>query len=271
MNTLQHYLEAIRQPFSLEGEDSLSFGPAKSEPTIMVFSPHPDDECVVGALPLRWRHQKAARVINVAVTLGSNRERQQARLKELERACEHLHFENHVLGWEEVLPREVSFQAIEDRRRQRSEHLAGLIREYRPLMVCYPHLYDLHPAHIGVHELVEDALRTIPPAEQPWRCYTEFWHPMVQPNLMVEVDRPLLAQLLRALAEHVGEIERNPYHLKLPAWMIDNTRRGSERICGKGTETYEMPFTTLYRLEHATGKEVSEPTLPASSSPDGCL
>jgi LmbE family N-acetylglucosaminyl deacetylase len=37
----------------------------------LIFSPHPDDECIIGGLALRLLREAKWNVINVAVTLGS--------------------------------------------------------------------------------------------------------------------------------------------------------------------------------------------------------
>src|SRR5688500_15071075 len=62
-------------------------------PSVLIFSPHPDDECIIGALPLRLLRQDKMRVINVAVTQGSKKERQSGRLEELKRACDFMGFD----------------------------------------------------------------------------------------------------------------------------------------------------------------------------------
>ena len=62
-------------------------------PKALIFSPHPDDECIIGGLALRWLRESGAAVCNVAVTLGSNPERQQPRLQELTHACNWLGLE----------------------------------------------------------------------------------------------------------------------------------------------------------------------------------
>src|ERR1700685_3439788 len=62
-------------------------------PTVLLFSPHPDDECIIGALPLRLLHEAKWNVVNFAVTLGSKRARQRARLRELKNACAFLGFD----------------------------------------------------------------------------------------------------------------------------------------------------------------------------------
>jgi hypothetical protein len=46
----------------------------------------------------------------------------------------------------------------------------------------------------------------------------------------------------------VGEVQRNPYHLLLPAWMMDNVRRGAELVGGQGQAAPDFTFATLYRL-----------------------
>jgi LmbE family N-acetylglucosaminyl deacetylase len=44
-------------------------------PTALIFAPHPDDEVIVGGLPLRLLRELQINVINVAVTLGSRADR----------------------------------------------------------------------------------------------------------------------------------------------------------------------------------------------------
>lgn len=80
-------------------------------------------------------------------------------------------------------------------------------------------------------------------------AWTEFWGQLEKPNTLVEVPEELLSLQMEALAKHVGEVERNPYHLRLPAWMMDSVRRGSEVISGKGAEAPLIPteFSTRSR------------------------
>src|SRR5579859_1389521 len=62
-------------------------------PAALFFAPHPDDECISGGLALRLLRQARMRVVNVAVTLGSKKERQADRLSELQHACRYLGLE----------------------------------------------------------------------------------------------------------------------------------------------------------------------------------
>src|SRR5437016_14343716 len=61
-------------------------------PRVLIFSPHPDDEVIIGGLPLRLLRQAKWNVINVAVTLGSKKERQAERLAELKACCDCIGF-----------------------------------------------------------------------------------------------------------------------------------------------------------------------------------
>ena len=54
--------------------------------------------------------------------------------------------------------------------------------------------------------------------------------------------------LITALSFHVGEVKRNPYHLRMPAWLMDNVRRGGELVGGQGGAAPDFLFGTLYRL-----------------------
>src|SRR5690242_6519486 len=49
--------------------------PTPDSPTALFFAPHPDDECISGGIAVRLLSQANWRVINVAVTLGSKKER----------------------------------------------------------------------------------------------------------------------------------------------------------------------------------------------------
>src|SRR5881275_953062 len=72
-------------------------------PKVLFFAPHPDDECISGGIALRFLRETAAEVINVAVTLGSKKERQQGRLKELRDACKYLGYGLLLPGGENAL------------------------------------------------------------------------------------------------------------------------------------------------------------------------
>jgi hypothetical protein len=92
---------------------------------------------------------------------------------------------------------------------------------------------------------------------------TEFWAQMPHPNVLIESSVNDLGALITALSWHVGEVQRNPYHLTLPAWMMDNVRRGGEWIGGQGQAAPDFPFGTMYRLRHWSAGRFEERPVPS--------
>src|SRR5437660_3353377 len=64
--------------------------PAAGAPRTLIFSPHPDDECIIGGIALRLMREAGMHVINVAVTQGSKKARQAGRWEELKAACDYV-------------------------------------------------------------------------------------------------------------------------------------------------------------------------------------
>jgi LmbE family N-acetylglucosaminyl deacetylase len=223
--------------------------PAFDAPAVLIFSPHPDDECIIGGLALRLLREGGMRVINVAVTQGSNPERQQPRWLELKNACDHLGFD-----LEQTAPN--GLEKISTKTRSADpQHwaaavkvIAALLVKNQPRAIFFPHESDWNSTHIGTHFLVMDALQTLPANFSCLTVETEFWGQMAAPNLMVESSVEDVADMLAALSFHVGEVQRNPYHLRMPAWLQDNVRRGAELVGGQGGAAPDFTFATLYRV-----------------------
>src|ERR1700733_14521527 len=168
MNPYQKFVSAFAK-LADDGKSLPLGGIAPSEkkpippgaPVVMIFSPHPDDECIIGGLALRLMREAGMRVVNVAVTLGSNKERRAARLVELKNACNWIGFELEEPGLEKIVPAtrthepplwNAAIQAI-----------GTLLLKYKPRAIFFPHEGDWHGAHIGTHFLVRDALKILPP------------------------------------------------------------------------------------------------------------
>jgi LmbE family N-acetylglucosaminyl deacetylase len=126
--------------------------------------------------------------------------------------------------------------------------IAEILRKHQPRVILFPHDRDWNSTHIGTHHLVVDALRQMPASIECYTVETEFWGAMDDPNLMVEVSAADLADMIAATTFHVGEVQRNPYHLTLPAWMMYNVRRGAELVGGQGGAAPDFAFAALYRL-----------------------
>jgi LmbE family N-acetylglucosaminyl deacetylase len=245
--------------------------------TAIVLAPHPDDECIIGALPLRLRREAGMRVIDLAVTLGSRRDRRAARRRELEGACAFLGFELELLA-EEGLDRITPAGRTGDPAHWNAavDRLAAALERTRPQVVFLPHGGDWNGTHIGTHHLGMEALHRLGNQLTCTVVETEFWGAMTAPNLMVESSVEDVADLCAATGFHEGEVARNPYHLRLPAWMIDNVRRGGELLGGAGGTPPPFTFATLYRLGlwhqgHLAPPAPSTPTLLPQNHPPTSL
>jgi N-acetylglucosamine malate deacetylase 1 len=266
MNPYQKFVSAYAQLFT----DGKSFplggipprkqpAPVTDAPVVLIFSPHPDDECIIGGLALRLMRETKMRIVNVAVTLGSNKKRRLARLRELKNACDFLGFDL------EQTARDGLEEINSNARINKPGHwkaamkiIAAALAKHRPRAIFFPHELDYNSTHIVAHFLVMDALKTLPENFQTTLVETEFWGQMPSPNLMVESSVEDTADLLAALSFHAGEMRRNPYHLRLPAWLQDNVRRGAELVGGQGSAAPDFMFATLYRVRQWKNKRVKE-------------
>ncbi len=238
--------------------------PAADAPVALIFSPHPDDEVIIGGWALRLLRQAAWRVVNVAVTQGSNRQRQQERWQELTNCCRCIGFELQATGPNGLEGVNLQTRAGQpDRWEAMIRTVRDILAQHRPRAIFFPHQTDWNSTHIGTHFLVADALASLP---EEFRCAaieTEFWGQMSTPNVLVESPPADVAALITALTWHVGEVRRNPYHLTFPAWLMDNVRRGAEWIGGQGEAAPSFLFGTMYRVRHWRDGRFEEASAPA--------
>jgi hypothetical protein len=153
--------------------------------------------------------------------------------------------------------------------------LSGIFSKYNPMAIFVPHSKDWNQTHLGVHLLALSALKKSSEFS-PWVIETEYWGQMPEPNLMVENTADEVAELIGALSHHRGELERNPFHLRLPAWMQDNVRRGSEVVGGQGGQACAFDFATLYRVNRWQNNQLIQAwgggkMLPSTKSASDCL
>ncbi len=228
--------------------------PAPDAPRVLIFSPHPDDEVIVGGLAVRLMREAGWRAVNVAVTQGSSKARQSGRWEELQACCRYIGFElvqTASGGLEKIT---TAARADDPAGWSRSvQRIARILEEQAPKVILFPHDDDWNGTHIGTHYLVVDALRSLGPEFTTVTVETEFWGAMDTPNLMVELAERDVADMIAALSFHAGEVQRNPYHLSMPAWLMDNVRRGGELVGGQGGAAPEFVFGTLYRLRRWQG------------------
>lgn len=235
MNPYLKFVQEVQA--TVEGAKGLSVSgtraTTKSDSKVLLFAPHPDDECIFGLLPLRLQQEANKQIINIPVTFGRNTERQAARSQELDDACAYL-------GWDCHHQRsDLNSLEISD--------VVAVLEQFQPDIIFFPHDDDWNSRHISTHHLIVNALKEL----DGFSCLTvetEFWGAMDDPNLMVEASAEHVAELAAATSLHIGEVSRNPYHLLLPAWMQDNVRRGGELVGGQGGAVPDFAFATLYRL-----------------------
>jgi len=249
VRNLAHLVTAARRLPLGAAADYPRPAPRPDAPVALIFSPHPDDEVIIGGWALRLLRESGWRVVNIAVTHGSNKARQAARWAELAACCRCVGFDLETTapgGLEGVNPR---VRAAEPERWQAMVAVvARILAAHAPRAIFYPHERDFNSTHIGTYHLVADALATLPASFGCAAVETEFWAQMPQPNVLVESSTADVGALVAALTHHVGEVQRNPYHLTLPAWMMDNVRRGGEVVGGQGQAAPDFLFGTVYRL-----------------------
>lgn len=259
MNPYQPFVRSFADAYDrgltmpLGGFASPAHAPS-SGPCVALFAPHPDDECLQGGLAIRLQRQSGWRAVNVPVTFGSNPARKSGRLKELTDAVRFLGFGMRPLA-ELGLDRVTTAAREGDPKHWAACVQAGAaaLQELKPALIICPHEADWNGTHIGTHWLVRDALAKMPADFACRVAFSEFWGTLYAPNLMVELSADDVADLVAATSFHVKEVERNPYHLRLPAQLIDNVRRGGETIGGQGGAAPGFLFAMLYLLKEWKG------------------
>jgi len=186
-----------------------------SSPTVVHFSPHPDDELLGAPAALFTLRDAGWRVVNVACSLG--RPAQHARRRgELEEACRRAAFELRVDG---VDP-------------------GGVLAELRPTLVVSPSPHDRHPFHEEVARAALDAVTNAGGPETIWLW--GLWGELALPSLVVEVTDERLDEIEHALSAHEGELARNDARRLLRARSAANAVLGAERVFGFGSSS--LPF-----------------------------
>ena len=230
VTTLKKHLRDFRALLSIP--ETKIYSPKRILPKnyVLIVSPNPDDEILMGALALRLQSENKLKVINVAVTLGSSKEKQKSRNLELKQATTFLKWQNILL------PNEWP---------KKKTKLQQLITKYQPSLIIAPHSLDRHPTHERSSHLLKSVLSHY----SGFVAWAEYWSPQTEPNLLVEIDDKTHLKQVKSLQFHKGEIERNPYHLRLLGWQMDSVRRGSEWLNHKGSSSVPMLTGQLYRLE----------------------
>ena len=195
----------------------------------------------MGGYALRMRQEWGATVSVLPFSYGSALDRRSERKQELEKALA-------ILDFELFDPRKLSGGMPQYERLALDEAFDGLV-QFAPQVVITPHADDGHPTHIETHQVIRECLvrylKTHPQEKILW-VQSEFWRDMKGPNVLIPYSAEQVSLLGQALMAHQGEVARNPYHLRLPAWLMDQVRKGSELVAGFGSSAAQIPFGQIY-------------------------
>ncbi len=193
-------------------------------PVILIFAPHPDDECLMAGFALRAREEWNAEVHVLPYSFGSDPSRRLARIQELKDALQ-------VLDFKLIDPRTAGVTE-----KLSASEFDSVMASLKPDVILSPHLRDGHPAHIEAATLVNDWFQQQAglKGSTPVWLQTEYWAQNPDANEFVPLQPEHVIRIGEALQKHQGEVSRNPYHLRLPAWYIDQSRRAQELIAGFG-------------------------------------
>lgn len=252
------------------GDERLPF-PSAAAGRVVICSPHPDDEAIVGLLALRLLREAGCRVTNLLFTLGSNPGRRRERFREAAASCEISGFELQLLAEPEGLAG-LSPEGFQDDGKRFGLLVDQVAERFSPLqpdLVLYPHPGDGHPTHKGVSLLVIAALRRSAASgdRKILVAQTECWQQLPEPNLLVGATVEDVGRLCAAVVAHAGEVARHPYHRRQPLRMLENGFRGSEMVRGLGSEGESQTFGELYRFGVCSGEgfaAAAPSVLPAS-------
>lgn len=223
---------------------------AEDAPKVVMFAPHPDDECIQGGVAIRLFRDSKMRVIDVPVTYGSNVARKQGRKDELKNAMNYVGWEIHPLtemGLDKINP--AGRENLPENWAAGVDHIVKVLTDLNPEIVIFPHELDWNSSHIGVNYLVMEALAKMPADFSCKVILSEYWGQIYNPNLMVELTPEHVADLVATTSFHVEEVKRNPYHLTLPSYQLECVRRGGEVVGGQGGDVPDFRFAGLYLLK----------------------
>jgi GlcNAc-PI de-N-acetylase len=198
-------------------------------PTVLHFSPHPDDELLGAPAMLFALRDVGWRVVNVPCGLGrpSQHERRRAELRE---AASRAGFEL-VHGVVEVgLSSDDDLELAED---VLAVTMGELLRTYRPDVVISPGPHDRHHAHQTVARAMCRSLELNSGGEIRWWLW-EIWGVLELSNLAFAFGLEQLEEITYALDSYVGELDRNDYRRMLRARGEMLASLGPELVFGFG-------------------------------------
>jgi len=177
--------------------------------TVLVLSPHPDDETIGCGGSLRLHAQAGERIIVVFLTSGElglkHLPRDEAwRVRENEAARA-----GNILGWSSSVFLHYPDWQVADHAPRVIDDLVPILETEQPSLLYVPHPGDLHPDHQAVWSIVRQALsaRNCPLPEI--RGY-EIWTPLSSHDYVQDIT-PVMPRKLRALRAYPSQLTEFDY------------------------------------------------------------
>jgi LmbE family N-acetylglucosaminyl deacetylase len=206
---------------------------------VLHLAPHPDDELLGAPATLMALRDAGHRVLNLACSLGAP-DAQARRRRELGAALRLADLEGRVLE----PPLAISSQDdLQDARHRLAGTVRELVLEEGFDVVVAPSHHDGHHGHEVVGRAAADAVLELPDAPRLW--FWGLWADLPLPNLFVPFGEDRLAEILRALAAHEGEVSRNDYAAAYQGRARAARVLGVERIFGFGEPKPDGPYAFL--------------------------
>jgi LmbE family N-acetylglucosaminyl deacetylase len=204
--------------------------PAARPPIALHVSPHPDDEAIAAPATLLALRDAGHRVVNVLASLGRPADRDRRR-GEAEEAARRLGIELVVIDPPLALGRDDDLAAA---RRRLASELGGLLERENVAVVLGPSPHDGHHGHETVGRAIADALEAVGEGGPRWWMWG-LWAELPHPTLYVPFGEARLAEVLKGLSAHAGELARNDYAALVRGRAAANAVLGAERVFGFGS------------------------------------
>lgn len=196
--------------------------------TVLVVSPHPDDELIPAGGSLLILREAGWRVHNLACGLGRP-DQHERRRRELTRACETAGFQ---LDCVEPPVTMSSGDDLDAARHRLGASIGQRLQALEPQLLLAPGPADVHHAHELVARAVVGAVETTARPQPVW--WWELWGHLRHATLLVDVEH-VLDRVIAALCSHAAELERSDYARLVAARAQVASILGPERVLGYGT------------------------------------
>jgi LmbE family N-acetylglucosaminyl deacetylase len=173
--------------------------------TVLVISPHPDDELLGAGGTLVCLRDAGVPVVNLACGLGRSDDHARRRA-ELEEACARAGFGLETVQPPVAMSRGDDLAAAEERV---AAAVADALRRLAPALVVSPSPRDLHHAHELVARAAVRAVEEVGAVQRV--AFWGLWATLPVTTTVVGLPAEVVERVAVALEAHRGELARTPY------------------------------------------------------------